>query len=126
MAKFDKKVEWQKFSVRSDRKPRDMPKDLHNLLDKTFLEMFGWKARSEGVFVTSGATWEGEKDSLFFPIGKFKYIWSPRINDLYMEERTIKMDMKHRTVKEQLIQMVKLLTMWKYTDKDMVKNETGE
>jgi hypothetical protein len=72
---------------RNDRKPTDTPVEYHELLDDKFESKFGWRARSEGVFATSDygqATAYGHV-YLFFPIGSFKFIWSPKIRDLYME-----------------------------------------
>ena len=43
--------------------------------------MFGWKVRSGGMF-TYGA--EGFLYShYFFPIGNFKFVWSPKVKDLF-------------------------------------------
>ena len=71
---------------RKNRKPRDMPEDLHDELDYKFKEEFGWKSRSEGVFCTSNMTDAGYYGEPFiiYPIGKFKYVWSKQISDLYM------------------------------------------
>jgi hypothetical protein len=70
---------------RQDREPRDTLYSIHRAFDNSFQKKFGWKARSEGVFVvgnkilarTYGKPW------IFIPLGKFKYIWSPTISDLY-------------------------------------------
>jgi len=61
------------ITPRKDRKPTDTPKEIHNKLDSLFQKKFGWKVRSEGVFVTGSRS--------------FKYIWSPSISDLtvYLE-----------------------------------------
>ncbi len=75
--------------TRKNRKPLDTPIKLHNILDKMFQKKFGWKARSEGVFAAGKWYFSGSKDTyygdtyLFFPIGNFKYVWSPKIDDLY-------------------------------------------
>ena len=75
----------KKIDPRSDRRPTDTPGWAHKMLDGAFKKKFGWNARSEGVFATRsinnaevyGVAYE------FYPIGKFKYVWSPRIDDLY-------------------------------------------
>lgn len=77
----------KRFTPRTDREPKDSSRELHDLFDSGFLERFGWKARSEGVFVWPSNNLDTfNKDSLwtfFYPIGEFKYIWSPRVKDLY-------------------------------------------
>ena len=84
--------------TRKDRKPLQTNPDVHELLDNMFYEKFGWKVRSEGVFATSY-----ESDAkiynafipipqnnppndppVFVPVNGFKYIWSPRVRDLYI------------------------------------------
>lgn len=82
--KSDKPLE--KLNPRQDRTPLDSDPIYHNLFDKMFLKKFGWKARSEGVFVTSHAFTADEygKVCIFFPIGNYKFIWSPKMSDLYI------------------------------------------
>ena len=75
----------QKFSARSDRHPRDTPKEVHEWLDKWFKSNFGWKARSQGVFCAStpsGIEMFGKNVNLFFPCNGYKYIYSNTIHDL--------------------------------------------
>jgi hypothetical protein len=74
-----------KVKPRNDRTPKDMHKELHNILDNGFKKKFGWKARSEGVFVNPSQEMLVEYGLayMFFPIGKFKFVWSPEIKDLY-------------------------------------------
>ena len=57
----------------------------HDILDELFEKKFGWKPRSGGVFCTgSEATASGYGDAyIFFPIGDFEFLWSPKIHDLY-------------------------------------------
>jgi hypothetical protein len=75
-----------KGRVRTDRKPRDMFPELHEDLDDVFQKKFGWPVRSSGMFVTGNiaSSYEYGHEYMIFPIGNFKYIWSPKINDLYM------------------------------------------
>jgi hypothetical protein len=70
---------------RKDRKPKDTPPKLSKILDDMFFKKFGWRARSEGVFATpsfDSCSYYGCR-SMFFPVGQFKYVWSPDIKDLY-------------------------------------------
>lgn len=76
--------DFKKFVPYKDRKPRDTNEILHKQLDKAFNEIYGWKVRSQGVF-TTGSIWEAKKYGdafLFFPANRYKYIWSPEIDDL--------------------------------------------
>lgn len=79
----------EKFTPRKNRKPRDMPKYLHDYLDMVFKSEFGWRVRSEGVFVSSDKSMakdfseSGDDAYLFFPIGRYKYVWSPVVKDIY-------------------------------------------
>ena len=73
-----------KLNRRRNRKPVDTYTEVHDILDNMFLEKFGWRARSEGVFVNQDAqNYYGDNLHLFFPIGKFKYLYSNTIDDLY-------------------------------------------
>lgn len=75
----------RKIRRRKDRTPKDMPYDVHTFLDDSFERVFGWNARSEGVFTTSSsmeATTYGDAH-MFFPIGKYNYVWSKKHEDLY-------------------------------------------
>lgn|SRR5574343_1902454 len=77
------------LSRRKDRVPMSMNDKVHNTLDRLFLKKFGWKARSEGVFVTGSvkqAYFYGSTH-LFFPIGKYRFIWSPTVYDLFSDMR---------------------------------------
>ena len=77
----------KKMKPRSDRRPRDTPIELHNFMDDYFKKNFGWKARSEGVFVSSDFSYISEYAShvhMFFPIGKFKYVWSKHVSDIFI------------------------------------------
>lgn len=65
------------------RKPKDMGKIMHDLLnDEIFRPEFGWNVR-DGIFASSKLlTYYGDP-YLFFPVGEFKYVWSPTVQDLY-------------------------------------------
>lgn len=80
-----------KKSVRTDRRPTDSSKYLHNLGDEVFKEEFGWKARSEGLFVAKYISQAmgyaniagGGNIYTVFPIGSYKYIYSDEIADYF-------------------------------------------
>ena len=72
--------------VRKNRNPKDSPIKTHNILDKLFKKKFGWKARSNAIFCTGNihtAAAYGKNVYMIFPIGKYKFLWSPEIDDLY-------------------------------------------
>jgi hypothetical protein len=76
---------WTAIMPRKNRKPTDMPEHIHELMDTQFYEYFGWRARSEGVFVTGDMTraeYYGRAD-IFIPVDGFSYLWNPEIGDLY-------------------------------------------
>jgi len=70
---------------RTDRRPKDMSRELHNKFDEDLHDVFGWYPRSEGVFTTGKRSVANSygKPYIFFPEGKYQYIWSPDIDDLY-------------------------------------------
>jgi len=72
--------------VRQDRKPLSTSTKMHAIIDDYFYEKFGLRARTQGVF---GYGQEGRKyveefgePYAVFPIGDFKYVWSPKVKDL--------------------------------------------
>ena len=72
--------------VRDDRHPMDTPDDIQEKVDDIFEEKFGWRPRSNSVFCTGD--WDmaenyGLSVYSIFPIGKYKYVWSPKIYDFY-------------------------------------------
>jgi hypothetical protein len=85
----DKQItEIGKVTVRKNRKPKDTPQKTHELLDTMFFKKFGWKVRSEGVFTNPqpGTVMPyGQYAYAFFPIGKYRYVWSSRVEDLFSQ-----------------------------------------
>lgn len=81
-----------KKKTRIGRAPMSTPVGTHNMLNALFNKMFGWKVRSDGVF-TYGH--EGFLYShYFFPIGKFKFVYSPKVKDLYDYLIELKYDLR--------------------------------
>ncbi len=75
-------------TTRKNRKPKDTPQKVHELLDLLFFKKFGWKVRSEGVFTNPYANFVlpyGNYKYVFFPIGKYRYVWSSRVEDLFAQ-----------------------------------------
>jgi len=77
-------------NVRTDRRPLDTSARRHKIFDDWFERKFGWKPRSEGVFAFGEKTSVNELKTygtpcVIFPIGPIKYVWSPRVSDLYAD-----------------------------------------
>ena len=77
----------KQFSIikaRTDRKPRYIEEDLHKYLCKISKELFGWNARTEGVFTGSANITNayGQRD-IFIPIGKYKYVYNTDVSEIY-------------------------------------------
>ena len=76
-----------KKKVRKNRKPKDTPIEIHDLMDDWFYKKFGIRFRSNsffGSFEESTVTLYG-KPFIIFPIGKYSAISSPVVNDVYSE-----------------------------------------
>jgi len=91
--------DFKKFYTRIDRRPTDLPIDVHNLIDMWFKKKFGVKARSKSVFATfdyGTADFYG-LPYLIFPIGNYKTIHSDKVIDLYSIYSTIRRNIIHTT-----------------------------
>jgi hypothetical protein len=75
---------WTEIKPRTNRLPKNTPEKIHDLMDAAFKKKFGWKVRSEGVFAVNSfdeASIYG-KPYLFLPKNGYKYVYSPKIQDL--------------------------------------------
>jgi len=86
--------------AKKDREPRDTPKEVHKLMDDTLKSKFGWKPRSDGLFVwIAPKNFEisldvtSRKGGYVFPIGPYKYVYNPEIFDVYAEYESIESDL---------------------------------
>jgi hypothetical protein len=72
-------------SRRKGRFPKDTDYDMHKMFDNAFNKRFGWKVRSEGVFVTSNmvdADFFG-RPHIFLPYSSnYSFVYSKTIKDL--------------------------------------------
>jgi len=124
-------TEFELIVPRTDRKPRDTPIWVQELMDAQFKKKFGVKARSSGVFCKlieiSDYTFSGTYYSAFaiFPVGAYDCIWSPDITDLYLEW-TYKMEEvdkdERKAVTKQWVEEV----VNKYTDEDISNSNSEE
>ena len=73
-----------KKKVRKDRRPSDSTMTDHKKMDEWLLNRFGWKARSEALFCYGAGIRDlSTFDYMVFPIGNFKFVWSPDIRDAW-------------------------------------------
>jgi len=81
---------------KSDRIPIDTPKDVHHVIDNLLKAKFGWKPRSEALFVwiteQKNPRWNWysfwKEVRLIFPIDGYKYVYSSMIGDLFLKYET--------------------------------------
>lgn len=72
---------------RKNRFPSNTPDEIHEYMDQLLKKKFGWKPRSEGVFASSDRNqleYIYGEPHLFFPIGNYKYVYNPKIRDIFM------------------------------------------
>lgn len=71
------------------RDPLDTNPLLHVMLDEELKKRFGWAPRSEGLFcfgpIGKAAVEDYGQTHKIFPMNTFKYIWNPKVADLYKQ-----------------------------------------
>ena len=79
---------FRKIKRRKDRKPMSMAPKYMEFLDNVFEKVFGWRPRTTGVFAEFSKTIKsGYGEPYFiFPIGKFRYIYSNDVEDLFLDD----------------------------------------
>ena len=78
-----------KGTPRKNRAPKDTPLDMQILFDDLVKKIFGWKPRSQGLFVTGGRYQAETYGTVYeiYPIGNFKFLYAPKVHDFYTEYR---------------------------------------
>lgn len=68
-----------------DRHPKDTGRAWTEAADAYFMKNFGWKPRTQGMFAIKRFSYAQDYGTpfLFFPIGNYKYVWSPNSDDFY-------------------------------------------
>jgi hypothetical protein len=72
-----------------ERKPRDMPAGIHQLLSKWFLDRFGVNYRGNSLFCTGdfsiAKSYKTQSSSVILidPIGNYSVCYSPKCRDLF-------------------------------------------
>jgi hypothetical protein len=74
---------------RKDRQPLHTDEVVNKIIDNIFLKVWGWRARSEGVFATNGfdVSFYGQRHAIF-PIGNFTYLWSELFTDALVLDKS--------------------------------------
>lgn len=74
-----------KSRVTKNRKPVDTDSDVHIVLDYNLKELCGEKFRSDAIFcsIALGVVLGYGYPYFVFPVGDWKYCWSPEIKDAY-------------------------------------------
>jgi len=105
-----------KKTVRKNRKPLDTKIEIHNMLNDAFYKKFKIKARSECIFVAGYESFSADFGRLFyiFPIGNFKFLWSPKIKDLFNKVGGFKIYSKTKSEMETIFK--KLVDKYQKTD----------
>lgn len=72
------------MQVRKDRIPRDTHADLSSIVDDMLEHKFDWRPRQQGMFATGRLGLARNYGSVYrvFPMGDFRYVWSPDVRDL--------------------------------------------
>ena len=79
--------------VRTDRRPKNLPIDVHEILVKIFKEL-GFKANRNNVSFSASLTISEKHGDAYIllPIGEFDYTWSEDVGDLNDELKAFKVD----------------------------------
>lgn len=80
---LDESQELVRKRVRKNRRPKDSWEEYSEYLDNALKEKFGWKPRSEGLFVSGNYMMASSYGHVhvIFPVGNFKYIWNTDYKD---------------------------------------------
>lgn len=80
---LDTSTDMVRKKVRKNRKPKDSWEEYSEFLDKELKEKFGWKPRSEGLFISGDYMMASSYGHVYviFPVGNFKYIWNTEEKD---------------------------------------------
>jgi len=88
------------ITPRKDRNPSDTPPWLQEIYDDAFEKKFGVRARSSGVFCQVRQLRNQSYSSgsfAVFPVGKFKYIWKPKMADLFVRWTEVRKEFRSGT-----------------------------
>lgn len=71
--------------VRTDRLPKDMKMAIHQTLDDAYEEVFGWRARSESVFVSGDLHQASHYGNVYIilPMGNYRFAYNVSVRDQF-------------------------------------------
>lgn len=77
------------FTPRNNRRPAESSEIISNYMDDILEAKFGWRPRAQGVFCSSSRATAGEfgKRYKIFPMGDFKYVYMPGVDDTAIKLR---------------------------------------
>jgi len=95
--KDDPHVGFEVGIPRQDRRPTDTDKRTQRLFDKAYEQKYGWKPRTTGVFTSNdvGGTYGYGWTHLIFPVGKYRYAWSPEVRDFFIHQGRMKISQRN-------------------------------
>ena len=84
----DSDIEYITKTTRQNRTPMDTAVKTHEFIDNWFNDHFGFRARSQALFVLGKRASYNTLSSYgktyaIFPIGPIEYVWSPNVPDLF-------------------------------------------
>jgi len=112
-------------NIRKERNPLDTQKEIHTYADEWFNKKFGWRARSNVIFCWGrpfgDITFYISSYYLVFPVGKYKYVWSPEVKDLTEYLNADKEFFRGQDINKNILLPVieKLLNDAEYTNKNI-------
>jgi hypothetical protein len=75
------------YQNRGKRRPVNTKPMVQALIDDYFMNKFGVRFRAESIFAVPDPNVAASYGTIYvvFPIGEFKYCWSPNVEDLFIE-----------------------------------------
>lgn len=116
-------INFYEKKVRTERRPLNTPPHIQVLVDEWFYKKFGVQPRSSGLFCVG----EPLNDFVYgpsyiiFPIGKFRYIWSPTVFDFFEDFLGDKVNVTAEEIEEFLSEQ-----NYKMTDLDKAIDSRNE
>jgi hypothetical protein len=106
---------------RKDRVPTDTPKKVQMAFDNVYEDTYGWRPRQTGVFCANSVegTYGYGWTHYIFPIGKYRYAWSPDVRDFFIVQGRLGLS-KSMPDKNLLQEMERLVKNYK-DSKDLCK-----
>jgi hypothetical protein len=118
--------EFKRKKVRTDRKPKDTPIDIHKWIDDWFYEKFGIRVRSNCIFVSFD--YEVANDygdpCYIIPIGRYITIASSIYTDLYNDILQDRLNIGYEKIEKS--ELISYLKLGKYEKNKKMSNKKTE